>query len=55
METVSTMQAPADQVPEGEGLLDRVMTAVQTHIRENGLQVGAELPSFARPIVRLQH
>ncbi|MDQ0327698.1 MULTISPECIES: FadR/GntR family transcriptional regulator [Phyllobacteriaceae] len=45
METVSTMQAPADQVPEGEGLLDRVMTAVQTHIRENGLQVGDELPS----------
>ncbi|MBN9237748.1 MULTISPECIES: FadR/GntR family transcriptional regulator [Phyllobacteriaceae] len=39
------MQAPADQVPEGEGLLDRVMTAVQTHIRENGLQVGDELPS----------
>lgn len=45
METISTLPAPADRSPAGEGLLERVMTAVQAYIRENGLQVGDELPS----------
>lgn len=44
METELSSQAPADRIG-GEGLLDRVMTAVQSHIRDNGLQVGDELPS----------
>lgn len=44
METELSSQEPADRAG-GEGLLDRVMTAVQSHIRDNGLQVGDELPS----------
>ncbi len=44
METTSTSRELVGQ-PGGEGLVDRVMTAVQTHIRDNGLQVGDELPS----------
>jgi GntR family transcriptional repressor for pyruvate dehydrogenase complex len=34
-----------DASPSGDGLLGSVMTAVKAHIRDNGLQVGDDLPS----------
>jgi DNA-binding FadR family transcriptional regulator len=45
IETLPDAKETADRPGAGEGLLGGVMESVKTYIRDNGLQVGDELPS----------